>query len=128
MKHAVGWIGCIALICCFQAIPRTQAQQWAQSTSSAIREMPATVGGHLSFMNAYLSILSTRMANERKKEQNVGRQKRLESDTNRLVDLATDLQKQMQGEKALSPEDLSNRAAEIEKLARSVRERMRGDS
>ncbi|WP_260704902.1 hypothetical protein [Edaphobacter flagellatus] len=128
MKHAVGWIVLALLMCSFQAVPKIQAQQGAISTSSAIQAMPATVGGHSSWMNAYLDILSARMINERRQQQNANRQKQIETDTSRLVDLATDLEKQMQGEKTLSPEDLGKRAAEIEKLARSVREHMRGSS
>ncbi len=54
------------------------------------------------------------------------RQKRLESGTNKLVDLVNDLKQQIQEDKKLSPADLSKRAEEIEKLARSVKDRMKG--
>ena len=89
--------------------------------------MPATFGGHHSF-EAYLSVLTRRMAETRKQAQNAERQKRVVSDANKLMDLAADLQKEMQGDKSLSPSDLSRRAAEIEKLARSVQQGMRGES
>jgi hypothetical protein len=42
------------------------------------------------------------------------------------LDLATDLDRDMRGGKELTPLDLSRRAAQIERLAHSVQERMRG--
>jgi hypothetical protein len=76
--------------------------------------------------NAYLSILSQRMALDRRKAMNEDRQKKLESDTKKLVDLVNDLNQQMQGEQELTPLDLSRRAAEIERLAHDVQDRMKG--
>jgi short-subunit dehydrogenase len=47
-------------------------------------------------------------------------------DTDKLVGLVNDLRQQVEDEKKLSPADLSKRAEEIEKLARSVKDRMKG--
>ena len=70
--------------------------------------------------------LARRTAELQEKTRNSERQKRLESDTEKLVGLVTALKSQVDGEKTLSPDELSRRAEEIEKLARSVKDRMRG--
>jgi hypothetical protein len=87
--------------------------------------MPATQGGQFYAMNAYLSVLTRRMAEERAREMNVDRQKRLEAETNRLVGLVNELTRDVRSDK-VAPLDLSRRAAEIEKLAHSVQDRMKG--
>lgn len=71
-------------------------------------------------------ILGARVAAQQARSRNNERQKRLEMDTDRLVGLVNDLKQQIQEEKTLSPADLSKRAEEIEKLARSVKDRMKG--
>jgi len=58
--------------------------------------------------------------------RNSERQKRLELDTVKLMGLVTDLKSQVNGDKTLSPEELGRRAEEIEKLARSVKDKMKG--
>src|SRR5882762_5678412 len=79
--------------------------------------------------NPYMrSEIGRRMAYEQMKARNIQRQQRLQSDTEKLVHMVSDLQQQMQGDLILSPIDLSRRAAEIEKLAHSVQNRMKGDS
>ena len=74
------------------------------------------------------SVLGRRMLYEQMRARNKQRQQRLEADTEKLVHMVSDLEQQMQSDTALSPVDLSRRAAEIEKLARSVQDRMKGDS
>jgi hypothetical protein len=74
------------------------------------------------------SELGRRMAYEQMQARNRQRQQRLQSDTEKLVHMVSDLQQQMQSDPTLSPADLGKRAAEIEKLARSVEDRMKGDS
>jgi hypothetical protein len=71
-------------------------------------------------------VLGGRVAEQQARTRNNERQKKLESDTEKLVGLVTDLKSQVQGEKTMSPIDLSKRAEEIEKLARSVKDRMKG--
>lgn len=70
--------------------------------------------------------MNGRMAEQQAKIRNTERQKRLQSDTERLVDLVNELKTQVGGESAISATDLSKRAEEIEKLAKSVKERMKG--
>jgi uncharacterized protein YpuA (DUF1002 family) len=70
--------------------------------------------------------LGARVAEQQARTRNSERQKKLESDTDKLVGLVTDLKGQVQSEKTLSPAELSKRAEEIEKLARSVKDRMKG--
>jgi uncharacterized protein YpuA (DUF1002 family) len=71
-------------------------------------------------------ILNSRIAQQQARTRNSERQKRIESDTQKLVGLVDELKQQVQGDKQLSPSDLSKRAEEIEKLARSVKDRMKG--
>lgn len=70
--------------------------------------------------------LSGRIAEQQARSRNNERQKKLQEDTNKLLGLVTNFQQQVQEEKPLSPEDVSKRAEEIEKLARSVKDRMKG--
>ena len=59
--------------------------------------------------------------------RNYDRQKKIQAETDRLVSLATDLKQQVdKPEKTPSSAELMRRAEEIEKLAKSVKERMKG--
>lgn len=69
-------------------------------------------------------VLSSRMAEQQVRSRNMERQKRLESDTDKLMGLVTDFKEQV--DKGLSPADMSKKAEEIEKLARSVKDKMKG--
>jgi hypothetical protein len=61
------------------------------------------------------------------KLQNVDRQKRLVADTDKLLELATDLKAQVdKSTKDTLSVDVIKKADEIEKLAHSVKERMKG--
>lgn len=71
-------------------------------------------------------VLSRRMAEQQARARNNDRQKRIESDTNKLVGLVNEFKQEVQSEKKLSPDDVGKRAEEIEKLARSVKDRMKG--
>jgi hypothetical protein len=70
--------------------------------------------------------LETMMAEKTRLARNVDRQRRLESDTQRLLTLANDLKTEVasSGTETLTPVML-RQMDEIEKLARSVKERMR---
>ncbi|QNI35291.1 hypothetical protein [Edaphobacter albus] len=70
--------------------------------------------------------LSARIVEQQARTRNAERQKRLEADTDKLVGLVTDFKQQVQSERKLSPDDVGKRAEEIEKLARSVKDRMKG--
>ena len=71
------------------------------------------------------------MAPHREQKQaemrNVDRQKRLVADTDKLLELATDLKEQVdKSTKDTLSVDVIKKADEIEKLAHSVKERMKG--
>jgi hypothetical protein len=71
--------------------------------------------------------LSIQRAQEMAKLRNVERQKRLVADTDRLVGLATELKTQVdQSTTDTLSEDGVKKVNEIEKLAHSVKERMKG--
>jgi hypothetical protein len=70
-------------------------------------------------------VLSGRIAEQQARSRNAERQKRLEADTDKLVGLVTEFKEQVQSEK-MSPDDIGKRAEEIEKLARSVKDKMKG--
>ena len=126
MKRAVYWmIGCLLLNGSLSGATGISALSTRLQSSPPIEEMPATLGGQFYAMNAYLSVLTRRMAEERAREMNVDRQKRLEAETNRLVGLVNELTRDVRSDK-VAPLDLSRRAAEIEKLAHSVQDRMKG--
>lgn len=71
--------------------------------------------------------LAARMAMQQAKGQNTDRQKRLVNDTDRLLALATELKQQVDHtDKNTLSVDVIKKADEIEKLAHSVKERMKG--
>jgi hypothetical protein len=64
---------------------------------------------------------------KQRKAQNEDRQKRLVADTDKLLQLATDLHTDVsKTDKNILSVDVIKRADEIEKLAHSIKERMRG--
>ena len=66
------------------------------------------------------------MANKQEKRRNEDRQKDLVRDTNKLLSLATDLKTEVdKTNKDVLSVDVVKKADEIEKLARSVKDRMR---
>jgi hypothetical protein len=66
-------------------------------------------------------------ADQQEKLRNNDRQKRLVADTDKLLALATDLKAQVdKSTKDTLSVDVIKKAEEIEKLARSVKERMKG--
>ncbi len=71
--------------------------------------------------------LAPQIAEKQEKSRNSERQKRLEADTDRLLALATNLKEEVnQSNKDISRMDVGRKAEEIEKLAHSVKERMKG--
>ena len=65
-----------------------------------------------------------RLEEQQARSRNNERQKRLMADTNKLLALAADLKQQM--DKTNKDVDVVKKAEEIEKLAKSVKERMKG--
>jgi hypothetical protein len=70
--------------------------------------------------------LDNRLAEQQMKNRNAERQKKIESDTEKLVGLANSLKAKMQDGNTSPPADLGRQAEEIEKLARSVKDKMKG--
>jgi type VI protein secretion system component VasF len=71
--------------------------------------------------------LSTHRADQQEKLRNTDRQKRLVADTDKLLELATDLKQRVdKTNKDTMSVDVIKKAEEIEKLAHSVKERMKG--
>lgn len=71
--------------------------------------------------------LTPRMEEQQMKTRNNERQKKLVSDTNRLLALAQDLKEQVDKTNKDAPSmDAAKKAEEIEKLAKSVKDRMKG--
>ena len=71
--------------------------------------------------------MDSHRAEQQEKLRNTDRQKRLVADTDKLLVLATDLKAQVdKSTKDTLSVDVIKKAEEIEKLARSVKERMKG--
>ncbi len=67
------------------------------------------------------------MAEQQAKARNLDRQKRLVADTDKLLSLATELKQQVdKTDKYTLSVDVVKKADEIEKLAHSVKEKMKG--
>jgi hypothetical protein len=67
------------------------------------------------------------MEEQQARSRNSERQKKLVADTDRLLALIADLKRQIeQADKDGHPADVTKKAEEIEKLAKSVKDRMRG--
>ncbi|GGA57912.1 hypothetical protein GCM10011507_06580 [Edaphobacter acidisoli] len=61
------------------------------------------------------------------KMRNNDRQKQMVNDADKLLDLATQLKQEMdKSGKNVSPDDVARKAEEIERLAKSVKDRMKG--
>ena len=85
--------------------------------------MPS-IGGRNDPMN---DPLNGRMEEQQAKSRNSDRQKRLVSDADKLVILTKELKDQIEAPgKSSEPGDLGRKAEEIEKLAKSVKDRMKG--
>ena len=68
-----------------------------------------------------------RMEEQQARSRNDERQKKLVADTDRLLALVEDLKHQIeQADKDGQPADVTKKAEEIERLAKSVKERMKG--
>ena len=91
--------------------PITASDPFGQDASKSRMDSPLTVNGKQEMM------------------RNDERQKRLISDTEKLLSLATELHQDVgKTDKHILSVDVVKRAEEIEKLARSVKERMKGSS
>jgi hypothetical protein len=106
--------------------PGLEAQVNAPLTAATISN-PSLIVSQIRGVKNYASVLTQRMSYDRLKAMNVDRQQHIVSDTNKLVGLATDLHLQVQGEREITANELSRRAAEIERLAREVQDKMKNN-
>jgi hypothetical protein len=71
--------------------------------------------------------LAGKMEDQQAKSRNMERQKKLQADTEKLLSLATELKEQVdKTDKNILSVDVIKKADEIEKLAKSVKDRMKG--
>lgn len=71
--------------------------------------------------------LAGRMEEQQIKSRNSDRHRRMVADTDKLVTLTKELKDQVEtSDKPLEPNDVGKKAEEIEKLAKSVKDRMKG--
>jgi hypothetical protein len=71
--------------------------------------------------------MTTRIGEQQARSRNADRQTRLEVDTKKLLTLATELKEQVEKtDKNVLSIDVIKKADEIERLAKSVKERMKG--
>ncbi len=74
-----------------------------------------------------LNSMTAKMGDQQARSRNADRQKRLEVDTEKLLALATELKEQVdKTDKNVLSLDVIKKADEIERLAKSVKERMKG--
>jgi hypothetical protein len=135
-RHYAGAIAVAMLTTALAVVGFTQQGGSNRQSSPTVQppsnrsNYPATIGmpsmGGMDPAMGVPDVMNGRIAEQQARTRNSERQKKLESDTEKLVGLVSDLKGQIQNEKSISPADLSKRAEEIEKLARSVKDRMKG--
>lgn len=127
MRIMTGWtrvvtVG-IAVIALSGTVARTQRNGPPQLPNSTQTVDPFGQDNAKSKLDAIGGPTAEKVSNMR----NVERQKRLVSDTQRLLDLATQLHQDVgKTDQHILSLDVVKRADEIEKLAHSVKERMKG--
>ena len=111
---------------------------FAGAGSGQVRQEPGSISSPSSKNNPSLpsldrsdsmgaDSLNARMQEQQLRSRNSDRQKRLVSDTDKLVTLVKELKEQVETpDKPLQPSDVGKKAEEIEKLAKSVKDRMKG--
>jgi heme/copper-type cytochrome/quinol oxidase subunit 1 len=128
MKILTGWTRVITVG--FVLIALSGAMALTQKIGPAQMPGGATAGQDPFGQDASKSKLDSPLANTVNKQaemRNDERQKRLVSDTEKLLTLATELHQDVgKTDKHILSVDVVKRAEEIEKLAHSVKERMKG--
>jgi hypothetical protein len=90
-------------------------------------KLPGTKGGMQPTDPNANDPLAGRLEDAQAKSRNVDRQKKLQADTEKLLSLATELKEQVdKTDKNILSVDVIKKADEIEKLAKSVKDRMKG--
>jgi hypothetical protein len=97
------------------------------SLGTPATKLPGMKGGLQSPDSNANDPLAGRMEDAQAKSRNVERQKKLQEDTEKLLSLATELKEQVdKTDKNILSVDVIKKADEIEKLAKSVKDRMKG--
>ncbi|HEY6339295.1 MAG TPA: hypothetical protein VIW68_12450 [Candidatus Sulfotelmatobacter sp.] len=119
--HAFGRLACIAFMVVILALP-----VWGQRQSTSPPVVPPDRNG-LGGAPADGDEASERLARDMAKKANTERQTALKSDTEKLLKLAVELKADVDksNENVLSM-DVVKKAEEIEKLAHSVKDKMKG--
>ena len=122
--HISYFAGSLALVVGLFCVSRIEAQTKTVSVAAALSHS-ALINSSVRGVNDYFSVLTQKMAADRLKAMNENRQRHLISDADKLVGLATDLHHEMQSDREMTSIDLSRRAAEIERLAHELEDRMK---
>jgi hypothetical protein len=97
------------------------------SLGTPVTKLPGMKGGMQPTDSNANDPLAGKMENAQAKSRNVERQKKLQEDTEKLLSLATALKEQVdKTDKDILSVDVIKKADEIEKLAKSVKDRMKG--
>jgi hypothetical protein len=123
----VAMIGAVMATACSVRVSGGQVGSPPWNTKQG-QQMPGTPGRPGAGTNpADPDPMDSHRADQQEKLRNSDRQKRLVADTEKLLALATDLKAQVdKSTKDTLSVDVIKKADEIEKLARSVKERMKG--
>jgi hypothetical protein len=118
-------IGVVLVTAC--SVRVSGGQMFPQSPASKQGQMPGAPFPGRNGNPAQPDPIDPHRAEQQEKARNYDRQKRLVADTDKLLALATDLKAQVdKSTKDTLSVDVIKKAEEIEKLARSVKERMKG--
>lgn len=102
-----------------------QTSHAAQVTGTYSTQAPAVPGAKNDPFGEDRAALDQKLEHSRERARELDRQKRMVDDANRLLALAVQYRTQVQEHGSATPED-ERILAEMEKLARSVKDRMRG--
>ena len=125
---AIGWL-CLGLTQrgWSQGLQMPGSSPMGQAQTPGIPQMPSRKGAQPPDLDSGADPLAGNMAAQRERMRNADRQKQLQQDTEKLLSLATELKEQVdKTNKNILSVDVIKKADEIEKLAKSVRERMKG--
>ena len=101
--------------------------QMGQTPTPGIPQVGGRKGSQSADMDGGADPMVGNMEAQRERMRNADRQKQLQQDTEKLLSLATELKEQVgKTDKNILSVDVIRKADEIEKLAKSVRERMKG--
>jgi hypothetical protein len=105
----------------------SQQQVGDMPSLSTPAKLPGMKGGMQPTDSNANDPLAGKMEDAQAKSRNLERQKKLQADTEKLLSLATELKEQVdKTDKNILSVDVIKKADEIEKLAKSVKDRMKG--